>query len=808
MRRLWPRALAGVLLALALAAGAGFGLAGARLHDSLPLVRGEQVLPGLAEAVRIERDALGVPVIRGRSRVDVARATGFVHAQERFFQMDLLRRRAAGELAALVGEAALPADREVRPLQLRAVARRAVASLPAEERALLAAYTDGVNAGLRALRAMPFEYLPLRGEPRPWLGEDSLLCALTMYLTLQGELAEQESTLGLMHDLLPPALFEFLTPRGTEWDAPLRGVPFPQPAPPGPEVIDLRRQPPLLSRPSASAAPLAADERPSLGSNNWAVDAAHSATGAAILANDMHLGLAVPNTWYRASLVFEQDGAERRVTGATLPGAPFVVVGSNGRVAWGFTNSQGDWADLVVLDPDPGHPDAYRTPGGPRRFEHASETIQVKGGDDVKVEILRTIWGPVIDKDHTGHRRALAWVALRDGGVNAALVRMEQASSLAEAQALAPACGIPEQNLVVADAAGHIGWTVVGRIPRRFGHDGRLPVSWADGSSGWDGWLPAEEYPRVVDPPSGRIQTANARVVDGEDLRKVGFGGYDLGARQRQIRDDLLAIDRASEADMLRVQLDDRAVFLERWQRLLVELLGPEATAGHPPRAEARALVEGWGGHASTDSAGYRIVRSFRMRVAADVFAPLLRPCAAADPEFDYLGTRPGRPSRGHRQWEGPLWALVTQKPAHLLDPAYPSWEARLLASLDAVLLELSGDGRRLAERTWGERNTTQIDHPLARALPLVGGWLDMPHHRLPGDSHMPRFQSAQAGASERMAVSPGHEERGYFHMPAGQSGNPRSPHYGDGHAAWERGEPTPFLPGPAVEVLTLAPAR
>jgi len=808
VRRRWPRVLAGVLLALCLAAGAGFGIASARLHDSLPAVRGELVLPGLGEAVRVERDALGVPVIRGRSRADVARATGFVHAQERFFQMDLLRRRAAGELSALVGKAALPADREVRPLRLRSVARRATASLPAGERALLAAYTDGVNAGLSALRAAPFEYLLLRSRPSPWLGEDSLLCALTMYLTLQGELAEQESTLGLMHDLLPPALFEFLTPRGTEWDAPLSGVPFVQPALPGKEVVDLRRQRPAVPPPLASAEPEGRDEFPSLGSNNWAVDAAHSATGAAILANDMHLGLGVPNTWYRASLVFEQDGAERRITGVMLPGAPFVVVGSNGHVAWGFTNSQGDWADLVILDPDPSDTDAYRTPEGPRRFGHESETIQVKGGDDVELEVLETVWGPVVDTDHNGHRRALAWVALRDGGVNAALVRMERVSSLAEAQALGPECGIPDQNLVVADTAGHVGWTIAGRIPRRFGHDGRLPVSWADGSSGWDGWLPPEEYPRIVDPPSGRIQTANSRVVDGEDLRKVGFGGYDLGARQRQIRDDLLAVERASEADMLKVQLDDRAVFLERWQRLLLALLTPEATAGQAPRGEARALVESWGGHASTDSAGYRIVRAFRLQVAQDVFAPIVAPCTAADPKFDYLGTRGGWPSRGHRQWEGPLWALVTLRPPHLLDPAYPSWEARLLASLDAALQDLTREGGRLAERTWGERNTTRIDHPLARALPLVGGWLDMPHHRLPGDSHMPRVQSPGAGASERLAVSPGHEGRGYFHMPAGESGHPRSPHYGDGHAAWERGEPTPFLPGPAVEVLTLVPAR
>jgi penicillin G amidase len=488
----------------------------------------------------------------------------------------------------------------------------------------------------------------------------------------------------------------------------------------------------------------------------------------------------------------------------TLPGAPFMVVGSNGHVAWGFTNSQGDWADLVVLDPVPGDGDAYLSPDGPRRFEHASETIHVRGGQDEPVPVLSTIWGPVVDRDHRGRRRALAWVALREGGLNAALVGMETVRGLDEALALAPRVGIPAQNFVVADDSGRIGWTIIGRIPRRVGYDGRLPTSWADGRHRWDGWLAPEEYPRVVDPPSGRIATANARVASGEALNAVGFGGYDLGARQHQIRDDLLAIDKATESDMLRVQLDDRAVFLERWRKLLLELLTPERTAGAARRAEARRLVEEWGDHAAIASVGYRIVRAFRSRVAEDVFTPLLAPCRRADARFDYLGRRP---NQGQRQWEGPLWALVTERPVHLLDPRFASWEALLVSSLDAVLTELTKDGAPLASRTWGERNTTLIQHPLSRAVPALGRWLDMPREPLPGDSNMPRVQHPSAGASERLAVSPGHEERGYFHMPGGQSGHPLSPNYGDGHAAWARGEPLPFLPGPAVHVLTLVPA-
>ena len=811
-RRALLRGGAGLFALFVVGAASGGAWLQARLRASLPLLAGERALPGLSASVRVERDSHGVPVVRGESRLDVARVTGYLHAQERFFQMDLLRRRAAGELAELFGEAALEVDREARVLRLRTVARQASARLADDGRALLEAYSAGVNAGLSALEGDPFEYLLLRVSPRGWETEDSLLCALAMFLTLQGRLAAQESSLGLMHDLLPPELFEFLAPLGTEWDAPVEGEPFVQPAVPAPAVVDLRRLSPRLDAPREPLArgtpfdPLGlagGDAAIVLGSNSWAVAGARTAHGGALLANDMHLGISVPNTWYRAALVFPFAGEPRRVVGVMLPGAPFVVAGSNGRVAWGFTNSQGDWADLVELELDPDDPERYLTPDGPLPFETVTETIGVKGRGAEEIRIRTTVFGPVVDEDHRGRSRALAWVPLRDGGLNASFFRMEQVDDVEAALALAPEVGIPHQNLVCADAGGHIGWTIIGRIPRRVGFSGRLPASWADGTRRWDGWLAPGEYPRVVDPPSGRLWTANARVVSGAALEVIGFGGYDLGARARQIRDDLAALDRATEADMLAVQLDDRAVFLRRWRDLLLEILTPDATAADARRAEARRLVDSWEGRASVGSAGYRLVRLFREQVARDAFSPLLAPVREADERLDYTGRRP---DSGHRQWEGPLWALVSERPLHLLDPRFSRWEALLLASLDRVIDDLTGEGGRLADRTWGEHNTTLIRHPLSRALPALGRWLDMPKRPLPGDSHMPRVQHPTAGASERLVVSPAREEQGYFHMPCGQSGHPLSPHYRDGHEHWALGAPTPLLPGEAAHVLVLRP--
>jgi penicillin amidase len=366
---------------------------------------------------------------------------------------------------------------------------------------------------------------------------------------------------------------------------------------PGPEVLDLRRIEgvarggPGDARGSwsgdtgTSADPIEGFDHPPAGSNNWAVAGAFTADGGALVANDMHLGLQVPNIWYRAALSWPDAAGERRLAGVTLPGTPTLVAGSTGVVAWGFTNTMGDWNDVVVIEVDPADAGIYRTPDGPRRFEPVTETIAVKGAAAATLDVIGTIWGPIIGRDHRGRPLALRWVAHDPEAVNLELWRIESARTVDEALTIAAGVGIPAQNLVVADRSGRIAWGVMGRIPRRAGFDGRLPGSWADGTRRWDGWLEPAEYPRLVDPPSGRLWTANARVVDGAALALIGDDGYDLGARAGQIRDGLMAIERATVADMLRVQLDDRALFLERWRTLLAGILTDAAVAGSPPRA-------------------------------------------------------------------------------------------------------------------------------------------------------------------------------------------------------------------------------
>ena len=758
---------------------------------------GEARLTGLSGEVTVERDADGVPRIIAGDLVDAARALGFLHGQDRFFQMDLLRRRAAGELAALFGAAAIDADTGVRLHRLRARARAAVEASRADDRETLAAYVEGVNTGLDQA-GLPFEYSLLRQKPAPWTAEDSVLVVYAMYLNLQDQNARLDHGRGLMRDTLPAPVVEFLLPAGSDWDAPLTGEVFETPPIPGPEVWDLRA--------SGSTAELNRtpfiETAVVLGSNNWAVSGEVSADGRAWVANDMHLSLGLPHIWYRASIRWiDDDGEPRWTAGVTLPGVPGIVAGSTDRIAWGFTNTQGDWSDLVELEFVPGSDERYLTPDGEATIETFEETIVVHGGEPRTVTVEETIWGPIVDTDHRGKRRAARWIAHDPQGVGLGLARLSEARTLEEAFEIAHAAGLPCQNFVAGTANGRIGWTIAGPMPDRVGHDGRFPVSWADGTRGWRGRLASAEVPRLLDPPSGRLWTANNRTADGEALAKIGDGGYVVGARARQIRDGLLAMDAPTPQGLMQLQLDDRALFLERWKNLLEPLVRERTSKLTLPRWEdlQRQLQSTWTGRASVDSVAYRMVRRWRYHVARRVFEPLMAAPRALDETFGY---------RAVGRFEGPLWRMLSERPEHLLDRSYGDWDELLTKAVDDTLDDyLEEPGDTLDAFTWGDRNTVTLTHPLSGSLPgLLAGRLNIPAEQLPGDAWMPRVQAPRWGASERFVVSPGDPDSSLLHMPGGQSGHPFSPYYRKGHRAWAEGTPTPFLPGETRHTLVLNP--
>lgn len=773
----------------------------ALLHGSVPQYDGEVSGAALAQAVAAERDELGSVTLRGADRGDLDWALGYVHAQERFLQMDLLRRRAAGELAELFGSAALPVDRAARMHRMRARMETALAALAPAQRTRVDRYRDGVNAGLAALRVRPFAYLLLRTRPAAWRSEDTLLVIAAMAFNLNDAENRRELAFARMHAALPESAFRFLAATGGREDAPIAGAPLDWPATPPAGDLDLRQSDPPVAaeapRKVADAATAQDDRLP--GSNAFAVSGG-LAGGAALVANDMHLDLGVPSTWFRVRLVYPDprgDG-DVEVTGASLPGTPAVIAGSNGRIAWGFTNSYIDTTDWVRVVRDPQAPDRYRTADGWTSISGHVETIRVRGAADERLDVEETRWGPILARDVDGTPLALAWTAHEPGAINVELQRMESARTVDEAVAIAHASGLPPQNLVVGDRAGSIAWTIAGRIPKRAGgYDPALPADWSQPDTGWQGWLDPDAVPSIANPPWQRLWTANQRVVEGPALALFGDGGYDLGARARQIRDGLRERARFTPADMLAIQLDDRALLFERWKDLLrLEL---DRAPASPLHASLRHALADWDGHASVDSVAYRVVRAWRSEVVDAVLGGFADVVRRKFPDFAMPRIA---------QAEHVAWRLVDERPPHLLPHGYADWDALLIACADRAALALDAQPGGLAARRWGERNTLRIAYPLSRALPaFVARGLDMPPDEVPGDSNMPRVQAPDFGASERFAVAPGNERAGYFMMAGGQSGHPLSPYYGSGHADWVAGRPTPFLPGPAQRVLRFVPA-
>ncbi len=772
-------------------------VAGVTVRLSSPMLSGTVALSGLDAAVEVTRDSFGVPTITASSRRDLALATGFVHAQDRFFQMDLLRRVAAGELAELVGAAALGVDRNHRLHRFREASERLLPAMPAGDRVLLDAYAQGVNAGLAALGVRPFEYLLLGTRPQAWAPEDTLLVNYGMYFNLNDDDASRDASYARMHEALAPELVDFLLPEGTPWDAPLIGAALAVPPVPEPGLCDLRQ--PVTAAPAdtltAGLDRFVVDE-PMAGSNGWAIAAERSAGDQAIVANDMHLPLGVPNTWYRMRLVVAPAASDEEpldITGVTLPGAPLVVAGSNGSVAWGFTNSYGDWSDLVVLEQDPTDAQRYRTPGGWRELETHAETIRVRGEEPVTMQIESSVWGPIIDTDAQGRKRAIHWLADEDEAANLRLIDLERAADVDAAVRIAHTVGSPPQNIMIADRFGDIAWTIMGRIPNRVGYDPRLPASWADAGVGWFGWLASDAYPVIMRPDNGALWTANARTGNGNVLDAVGRGGYALGARAQQIRDRLATLERGSIDDMLAIQLDDRALVQQAWRDLLVDVLRRADNDGR--RAQLLDVLERWDGRAATQSVGYRLAREFRRQTRETLLSDIVFGCGTATAPFEL---------RRLYQTEGAVWRLVTERPAHLLPDEFASWDAFLLEMADRAVATC--EIGNLDACVWGDVNRIEIRHPLARAVPLASRWLTVQDGPLPGGQYTPRVQNGQQGASERFAVSPGDEANGYFHMPGGQSGHPLSRFFSAGHDAWVRGERLPFLPGQAEHTLALVP--
>lgn len=774
-----PKFLSILLMFFILSASCLFFL----LRGSCPILSGHKNLKGLDQELVIERDQYGIPTIKGYSRLDVARATGFLHAQDRFFQMDLMRRAAAGELSELFGEAAIEFDKERRIHGFRKQAKRILSLLTPFEQNLLKGYTEGVNAGLNTLSCRPFEYFILRQKPAAWIEEDSVLVGLGLFFDLQDPLGSVDWVRGVLKEYLPDHVFEFLTQNGSNWDSALDGssISFIQ----IPEEKHFEYLQNICNNvhneTNQNFYPL------TKGSNQWAINASLSETGKAVLACDMHLNLSAPNIWYRLAFDYhDHKGKNIQVSGVSLPGTPLIAVGSNRHIAWGFTNAYVDTTDLVLLDIDPSNPDFYLTPEGAHPFEKKMEEIKVHGNCSIFYEIPWTKWGPVHSKKFLGKSVAIRWIAHDDDCFNFRLIDLENAQSTQIAIKSLYDIHLPVLNFMVADSDGHIGWSLVGGIPKRSGYEPGVPVSFTKGDCKWIGRLDQNEYPSLIDPSYNCLWTANNRVINCPAFGK----DYLNSIRAHQIKMRLTESKQHSLASMHAIQLDDEAFFFDRWFHLLVKHLNLQDSR----HKQLYSIINAWDHHCSSSSKEYFWIRTFREKVIESIANHVLSPCLMAYPDLNYHLL----------DLEEPMFLIASQQPDYLINPQIGSWKGQLTKIIDGMLNE---NLQHLAKQTsWGNFNVSSIQHPLSFGLSALGFFLDMPKKSLAGDYYVPLVSSPTDGASVRLVVTPGHEEEGILNVPCGQSGHPLSKHYRDQHEAWLEGKPASFLPGPTVHRLYLLP--
>jgi len=757
-----------ILLIVALVLGGGY----LYLRGSLPPLDGTRSAEGLEAELRIERDSLGVPVIEAESLGDVVYGQGFVHGQDRFLQMDLLRRLMAGRLSELVGVPGLPSDRENRAYGWMEAAELHLENLDPDDRRLLDRYVEGVNAGLASLGRRRPEYLVSRSTPEPWRPVDSILAYLYFYPALS-EHYRTERHLRTLYAVLPTPVADFLTPDASRFDAPvlvdddISGGYTPLPIP---ETVEV------------GAARVGLVETPlPFGSNAWAL---RDEEGRTIVANDPHLGLSIPGVWYRVELRWEN----RRVVGVSPPGLPGVFAGMSEDLAWGVTAAIVDQTDLVELEIDPEDASRYQVAGGWDTIQVHTELVRVRGSADETVEVRRSRWGPILFEGHDGVPLALRSPAYDEGGVTLRVLATLQARTLEDMVELIHDLGGPGLSIVVADRDGRIGWGVAGVLPERIGFSGKRPVSFTPPWVGWTGVRDRSERPMVILDEAGAFHTANQRLLSMPESRALSYRWmppYRALRIAESIPDAPLTVDWHHD-----FQLDTRSLLHDPIRDIALEVL---ADADEPILDTLRIHLEAWDGTADPDTPYFRSMVRVGSRLMDAVLSPLLEPVHAADPRFVY-------------RWElshEPALRILEERPPHLLPEGFEGWDDFLRAHLLAVARRLSDEG---FEVTWGEVNRARIHHPFGQVAPVLGRFLNLPSDPLAGWSGTVRAQTPSYGQSFRFVGIPGDFESATFQMPAGQSGNPFSRYYRAGHDAWLEGAQVPLTAGPPRHTLVLIP--
>ncbi len=805
-------------------------------HSALPQLDGKVSVPGISSRVRVVRDGQGVPTIEAATLEDLFFAQGYVTAQDRLWQMDILRRAAAGELSEVIGEATVKMDREQRILGLRIAAEAAAKNISARDRAYFDAYARGVNAFLESHRdRLSLEFRLLKYTPRPWTVTDSVLVGARMVQDLN-------------HFKNPPALTreKILAKLGPELTADLYVNSSWRDRPPG-DVRRLEEEPGvhgsdededddeevdpeggnsrLISAlpevnlsferaseftaglPYGMSSNFVPEEEDSLrpGSNNWVVSGQHTVSGKPLLSNDMHLDHQMPNLWFAAHLRTTSGNFD--VAGVTLPGIPFVIVGHNQRIGWGFTNVGPTVEDDFIEEFNA--EGQYKTPAGWIEPQHRRETIHVKGKPDVTLDVVTTRHGPIISELIPGETRKIALRWTLQDGMGQVFFDVNSAQNWDEFRKAFSTFGAPGQNVMYADVEGHIGYQATGRIPIRAAGDGSLPVSGSDDAHEWKGWIPFDDMPHVYDPPSGILASANGRIAPNGYKYSISTE-WDAPWRTARIYRVLESGKKFAPADMLALQLDVSSAYDRFCADKFVYAVDHAATASERAKRAADILRD-WDGRMSADSAAPTIETQARQELARLLLEPKLGP-AAARSDSSLSSNSTSNAASSALSWKSYRWAMssvwlenvLTTQPARGLPPGYSDYGSLLTAAVEnAVKLTRTGsqDSSGFAAKVpsdlsrwkWGENHAVEIEHPVLSQLPLIGRFTGPGTRRLSGSAFTVRAASGELGPSERLTWSFANFGESTLNLVTGESGIFLSPHYMDQWAAWYGGSTFAF---------------
>ncbi len=775
--------VAGTGLAAAATAAAWHWLA----RRPLPKTKGTIELPGLSGRVTVRRDRWGVPHVEAEDLEDLFFAEGFCHGQERLWQIDFYRRVVKGRLAEFAGPEQLPVDRLMLTLGIRRVAEGEVAELDPRLRAQLQRFCDGINAAAEAAPALPFEMQLLRLRFEPWEPVDILSLGKLLAFGLSTNW-ERELVRADMVRELGPELAARLDPTYPR-DNPV----VTQEAWSG-DGMALVGQIDAVRRSLGLAAEAS-------GSNNWAVSGERSATGSPLIAGDPHLPPSMPGIWFEIEL---RHGG-RFVRGASLPGMPSIYMGQNNDVAWTITNVMGDTQDLFIERVEG---DTYLFEGEWRPLEVVEEEIPVNGREPERLVVRSTHHGPIVNTAlgaDEAEPLALAWTALGESTAFAGMLEVLDVESGPQLVEVLEGHTAPPSNMIWADRGGSIGYKLIGRLPLRRGDCPDLPKPGWDGDFEWEGLIPYDELPEVIDPPSGFLVTANNRIV-GDDYPHHITSEWLDGYRARRIEEMI--------GERERHDLDD----FEAMQTDVLSLPGLEAARRlgrlHPRGQRERSAIErlrSWDGRLDPETVAGTIYQAFILRLAREVARAAIgdrdlgeRWLDRADNGFTPHSTSPWR-------WHSHLMSLWEEEDPRLIGRP---WE-------DLALEALAGALDDLAERfgpdpdawRWGSVHEMEFPHPLGEANPLLhkilnrrlrAGGAQETVSQVAYDPNDP--YRAVWGPSWRMVADPVAPDRSRWQMFTGQSGHPASRHYDDLQADWLEGRTQPMCGEGPWEVLELAP--